>query len=143
MIKLTGKGVLKEVTKDGKVVQEIRFTNTITSSGKNIVIKGLLGSIPSPQITHIAVGKGTTAPTVNDTQLESQVAIGEVSSSTEASSTEGKFIGIFADSEVAADTYTELGIFVGSTLFGRAVPSQPLVKTSGNDIFLEYSIEIS
>lgn len=71
-IKLRGEFILKLI-RDGKVVQEVKKSNTITKTGL-AEITNHLGNISSPvAFSYLAVGTGTTAATSDDTTLEAEI----------------------------------------------------------------------
>lgn len=57
----------------GKIIDVDKGENLILNAGKERVAKLLCG-VSSTDFTYIAIGTGTTAPTVTDTALETEVA---------------------------------------------------------------------
>ena len=79
---LVGKLTIQEVS-DGQIVQEIVEYNKVVNGGLNVIIKGLVSSSNSTDITHVGIGTGTTAVQATDTQLQNQTVKSPISSSSE------------------------------------------------------------
>jgi hypothetical protein len=69
------KGCVKIILKDraGRIVKESEVKNLIVSSGKSLVANLFRGELKTP-VTHIAVGTGKKTPSVDDENLESEIA---------------------------------------------------------------------
>ena len=139
---ITGKGVIKRVSGSGEVLEEVPFTNLVVSPGKNIVIKGLVGTTSSTQITQIAIGRSVTPPADTDIRLGLGEVKANISSSTERTNNQAKFVAIFSDRSVPNGQYSEIGLYAGNTLFARALPATRVTKGSGDDLIVEYEVAI-
>ena len=139
---LVGKLTIKEVS-DGRVMQEIVDHNKVVNGGLNIIIKGLVSSSNSTDITHVGIGTGTTAVQATDTQLQNQTFKSPISSSSEKNSTTGSFSFIISDSSLTNQTYTEVGLFVGNTLFSRLILTTSYTKSAGSDTLITYEVSVS
>jgi len=64
------------VRENGKITEQVVLKNTITNLLFNLyrdALAGDWGNILDAKIKHIAIGDGTTAPTVTDTTLDNEV----------------------------------------------------------------------
>jgi hypothetical protein len=70
-MKLKGKGYF-ELRKDGKVIDKWKKSNIIVNDGLERIVN-LIGGLTTTSFANLAIGTGTTASTINDTQLETEV----------------------------------------------------------------------
>lgn len=129
------------------------FNNLVVSSnnyGRNIIAQRLAGTNTyTLNITHGDLGTGSTAPTNNDTNLETgvkRVAITHKSVVNNVITLQF----FYPDSALANGTYNEFGTFVDGSatlgsgqLFNRVVFGTAYVKSSGEDTTVEVQITIS
>lgn len=116
-----------------------------TNHGLNLVLQHLLGSTAiSIEITSAKIGTGDTAPTDNDTDLETAVLSDiAVSNSTEESTGVLTIEFFMSDADLADGTYKEFGIFCDAQLFARALILPTYTKSSGEDSQVEYEITLT
>lgn len=118
--------------------------NGSTSTGVGIIFEHLQGNTTNPlEITLGKIGTGTTAPTNSDTDLETAVTSVAPTLFTKTSSSLLTISFFFSDASLADGTYTEFGLFAGSNLFSRLLISPSLVKASGQNVTIDYRIEIT
>ena len=106
-----------KVIQDGEVVEEVDFTNLITNAYLDELAKIPQGIAPDFELKYIAIGTGSTAPSVTDTQLETEIFRKQVTSQSKTGTGKVTTIFVIIDSEAVA-TWGEIGIFVGSTATG-------------------------
>lgn len=143
------KGHYKIIVKDyGKVIKEIDIDNTIMKLQCYELADVLLGSAGDLEFRYCAVGTGTTAVTVNDTVLDT-----EIFRTYRGALTRDNY-RVFAEFNIlkgeANTTLNEIGIFCSSTatssadtgkLWSRVILSGGLVKTSSMEILIQYTVE--
>lgn len=131
----------------GKVTQGL-FDNMVVTRGKNAIAAGLSGVTANNKgiITYCALGTGTTAPALADTNLETELARKQISVPSVAANV-ATFTTFFTTSE-AVGTLREAGLFgddasttPGSgTLFCRVAINR--VKSSNDTLTLQWSVTI-
>ena len=115
-----------------------------TGYGRNLIMRQLTGDVTyGIEITQGKIGSGTTAPTDNDTDLEtavlSNINVAEVSVANDVA-----IISFFIPSgDLANGTYNEFGMFIGSQLFARSIISPAFTKGSNEDTSIDYSLTLS
>ena len=108
--------VIKE---NGVIVEEVDFTNLITNAYLDELAKIPQGQTPDLEIKYVAIGTGTTTPTVTDTTLETEIFRKQVTSQSKTGTGEVTTIFVIIDSEAVA-TWGEIGIFASSTATASA-----------------------
>lgn len=139
------KGEVKILThKDGVLVRETPWMKNLVVSGantgRNLIAQRLAGEVTySLEITHAALGFGTTSPSNGDTQLEDEQARTDVAT-VEVSNNVVDFRFFFADGDTPDGDYREFGTFIDATLladsgqlFNRLVFSEVYEKATGED----------
>jgi len=130
---------------DGNRTRTIEKNNLITSAGKNYFVRKIIDdpSAIGSAIAEIALGNGTTAATVSDTSLESEIDRVEIDTIS-ATSNIGEFvtqlpIGGAKGGRKEAGLYTS-----GSTpiLISRIVLSSPFTKGAGETIVVSWRFKI-
>ena len=104
---------------------------TITNNGKTQVRNWLASQVLSgststvDSLTRIAVGSGTTAAIVTNTNLENTIDIKAFNSAPDTTITrEVTFVGFWSSQQINSNTISEVGLFTlsgGGTLFSRSV----------------------
>lgn len=128
--------------RNGQVLSETPVKNTVVTVGKNALAAWLTTSQASGFMPYAALGTGTTAATVSDTALGTQVgsrALGTLSSSTNVYSN--------SSTHTFSSSYaiTEAGLFSassGGTMFARQVFS-PVNVLSGDQLIVNWSVTFS
>lgn len=126
---------------DGQVKQEIYHKNLVVNSGKAFVGMALVNLSTAP-FSYIAVGTGTTAATVNDTALQTEIAR-ELFNYT-LTATTVTMTAVF-DAGIGTGTWTEAGIFnlnAQGTMFSRSVFS-PVTKSASETIQIDWVITLA
>lgn len=96
------------------------ITMTVTNAGHNLLRDGLQGA-NTPLITYVAIGSGTTAPAVTDTQLVAETFRKAVTSYANGASAGEVLITLYlAPAEAVGGNIEEVGFFGGSTASGTA-----------------------
>jgi hypothetical protein len=141
-------GLVTVVVKDdlGNVTQEFSVPNLVVTVGKNYIASKIVATTNSPaSMTHMAIGTGTTAPALTDTQLVTQTGRVTLSGSSVTNNTityTATFPAGTGDGAI-----TEAGIFNGSTSPGAVMLCRttfPVVtKGSGDTIAITWVITIS
>jgi 5-methylcytosine-specific restriction endonuclease McrA len=147
-LKLTGEGYL-ELTNiyTGKIIRET-FTNMVVTAGKNSIADGLRGNEVSNKgiITYCAVGTGTTAPALADTDLETEL-FRKLISVRSAAANVATFQTFYTTGE-ANGTLKEAGLFGddadgtadSGTLFCRVAINR--TKSSSDTLSLNWSVTV-
>lgn len=149
LVKVKGEIVLEFCNvKTGKVRRYV-YRNMFVTYGKNAIAQRFAGNDVG-QITHCALGTGTTAPALGDTALETEIARKEISV---RSYLNNVFTGqTYFTTQEANGTLREAGLFgvgVGRVaslvsgsgqLFARAAMNR--VKTSNDTLTLSWTITI-
>ena len=99
--------------RNGKIIEKRESENLVVNSGLAHIADQLSASPDETAMSHMAIGTGTTAPTADDTALESEVARVALESRTDSGA------NIVYKAEFGAGTgtgaITEAGIFNAST----------------------------
>ena len=115
-IKVNVKATLRDA-KTGQVKRTEFYYNTIASVGLNLIAEFLGNETPTTSAglspNFCGVGTGTTTPTVNDTQLQTETKRNLVSSKS-SSGNVAYITGFFGSSDVSG-TLTEVGLFINGT----------------------------
>jgi len=149
LVKVKGEIVLEfRNIKTGKVRRYV-YRNMFVTYGKNAIAQRFAGNDVG-EITHCALGTGTTAPALGDTALETEIARKEISV---RSYLNNVFTGqTYFTTQEANGTLREAGLFgvgVGRVaslvsgsgqLFARAAMNR--VKTSNDTLTLSWTITI-
>jgi len=129
---------------NGELKQSLTQDNLIVDTGKNYFLQKIFDrfSDPAPAMEVVAVGSGTTAPTLSDTSLESQFATTTVNSYSFESNNEIVLISGFIQG-TGTGTINELGLLAtDDTLLSRIVVSSPFNKGAADFLSVNWSIQI-
>lgn len=118
--KVTGAVAIKVFDKNGNIKQEQQIKNLVVATGKEFIAAAMVGT--PTQMTHMAVGAGTTAAASGDTALGSE--LGRVALASDSST--GNVVTYTATFPAGTGTgaVTEAGVFnasSGGTLLCRTV----------------------
>ena len=142
----TYKAGTKEVIKQSDWIKNLVVLNaTGNGHGMNLLVKRLINNTTSDLIiTQAKIGTGNTAPTDNDTDLQTAVLSGIiVASATETAPNVASIQFFMTDAELANGEYKEFGIFCGTQLFARALILPTYTKATGQDTSVEYEITVN
>lgn len=138
---------------NGEIVESSDWSeNTVTDEdgrGKNLHARLLTGDENIlPKITAAKIGTGNTAPTDSDSDLESPTFTTTfIADSGVVGTNTASFSFFITDSEIPDDTYPEFGIFTPPSndrrLYARALFDEPVDKSSGQSVRVEYDITFS
>lgn len=121
--------------------------NRVVSSdghGRNLILRELVGNAEyGIQIDSAKIGTGTTAPVDGDTDLETAVLSNIELSDSNVNNDEATLEFFIPDGDLANDTYTEFGLFIGAQLFARSLITPTHNKSVNEDTTISYSITIS
>jgi len=126
--------------RNGKIVTEQNSENLVVDAGLAHIADQLSASPDQAEMSHMAIGTGTTAPAASDTALENEVARVALESRTDSESS------IVYKAEFGAGTgtgaITEAGIFnasSGGTMLAR--DTFDVVNKGSNDVLrIEWTI---
>ena len=144
MLNWQGKVNIKAFDKDGKLIQEDKLSNLITSAGKNMLAQSLRDSTLDAEIKYVAIGSDNTAPSSGDTALGTETFRKQVTSQAAGGSVGVTLTNLYVAPEEAVGTIEEIGFFSGSTasattdsgtLFARVLYSR--TKTAVESIQIE------
>lgn len=118
--KVTGAVAIKVFDKNGNIKQEQQIKNLVVATGKEFIAAAMVGT--PTQMTHMAVGAGTTAAASGDTALGSE--LGRVALASDSST--GNVVTYTATFPAGTGTgaVTEAGVFnasSGGTMLCRTV----------------------
>ena len=117
----------------GEVLEEQRVHNIVTTVGLTEIGRRV-ALIAPPGEDQFAVGDGDTAPTLNDTALENQLYLGQISRA-EGGASGSVFRFVLPSTELDGSTIKEVGLFTSEGLMiARAVLATPQTKTAGKGI---------
>lgn len=115
----------------------------IVNSGKNLMMNLLAGDSTS-NVTHMAVGTGTTAVVATDTALETEVLRKTFQDHTNDSTNHNTVYEMWISStEANGDTLGEVGIFNAASagdMLCRTVLGTTIAKTSSLEVLVQYKI---
>lgn len=150
-IGLKGFGSMICRDKDGNILWESEFTNTITNAGF-AVLSGLAGNVGSEvAFTYLALGTSSTAPAASQTALGGEITtngLGRASATvTQETTTQTddtlQLYKLFT--ATGSSTVEEVGIFndaSAGTMLGRALTGTKSLS-SGNTLGLYYKVKFS
>ena len=110
-LKVTGAVAIKVFDKNGALKQEQNIKNLVVTSGKEFIAAAMVGT--PTQMSHMAVGAGTSAAAAGNTNLGSE--LGRVALTSDTSS--GAVVTYVGDFPAGTGTgaVTEAGLFNDST----------------------------
>jgi hypothetical protein len=119
-LKVTGAVAIKVFDKNGVLKQEQNIKNLVVTSGKEFIAAAMVGT--PTQMSHMAVGAGTSAAAAGDTNLGSE--LGRVALTSDTSS--GAVVTYVGDFPASTGTgaVTEAGLFndpTGGVMLCRTV----------------------
>jgi hypothetical protein len=119
-LKVTGAVAIKVFDKNGVLKQEQNIKNLVVTSGKEFIAAAMVGT--PTQMSHMAVGAGTSAAAAGDTNLGSE--LGRVALTSDTSS--GAVVTYVGDFPAGTGTgaVTEAGLFndpTGGVMLCRTV----------------------
>lgn len=119
-LKVTGAVAIKVFDKDGNIKQEQQIKNLVVATGKTFIAAAMVGT--PTQMTHMAVGAGTTAAASGDTALGSE--LGRVALASDSSSSNVVTYTATFPAGTGTGAVTEAGVFnasSGGTMLCRTV----------------------
>lgn len=137
----TGELLVTLLDEHGKVKEQHRIKNLITTAGKTFIAARIVGAPTA--MSHMAIGSGTTAAAIGDTALGGELARVAMASSTSASNVVTN-AAVFGPG-VGTGSVTEAGTLNASsagTLLNRVV--FPVVNKAASDTLqVNWTITIS
>lgn len=120
--------------------------NLVVTAGKASIADALRGTASKGEITYCAVGTGTTAPAIGDTQLETELARKQISTNSLASKV--VTFRTFYNATEANGTLREAGLFGDlatatantGTLYCRTAINR--VKSASNTLSLSWALTV-
>lgn len=129
---------------DGNLKQSLTENNLVVKTGTNYILRKAFDQFTSgePTLEVVAVGSGTTAPTLDDTSLESQFDTSTVDTYTFTEDNEILLLTAFIQG-VGTGTINELGLLAtDGTLISRIVVSQSFEKTATDFLNVNWRFRI-
>lgn len=129
---------------DGNLKQSLTENNLVVKTGTNYILRKAFDQFTSsePVLEVVAVGSGTTEPTIDDTSLESQFGSSTVDTYTFTEDNEILLLTGFIQG-VGTGTINELGLLAtDGTLISRIVVSQSFEKTETDFLNVNWQIQI-
>lgn len=91
------------------------------------------------QIDNASIGKGLAAPEITDTDLEEPI-LEDITRTSQSHTEDSVLLGFFIpSSSLPNDEYTEFAVFAGDQIFARSLIDPAFIKSSNEDVGIEYS----
>jgi len=141
-LNITGTVKLRSHDKDGNLIMSMTVNNLVTTAGKNLIVRKINND--AEDIDSISIGSGTTAPTLTDTDMETELANNTILfQSVDAVNTNEILFTTTFEENVGTGTINEVGLFSDSdTLVCRAVLSTPFEKSASEYLTVTWKIKI-
>ena len=135
--------VLVEVhdVRTGRLLHSERGSNKVVAAGLAGIALATAGTT-SQSPSHLGAGTGTTAITLGDTSLESEVGSRVLLGSTIGSGYVGSFKGMFGSSELNGNTLSNVGLFdaiSGGNLLTAYILATTVVKTTSLSLTISWT----
>lgn len=108
-IKMTGELKITVTNPENNVVQEVVVPNLVVTAGKNWIAGRMYDTGIPDEMSHMAIGTGTTAAAAGDTALGTQAGIVALTSTTVSTNTV-QYVATFG-AGTGTGAITEAGIF--------------------------------
>lgn len=108
-IKMTGELKITVTSPEGNVTQETVIPNLVVTAGKNWIAGRMYDTGIPNEMSHMAIGTGTTAAAAGDTALGTQAGIVSLTSTTVSTNTV-QYVATFG-AGTGTGAITEAGIF--------------------------------
>lgn len=112
-IKMTGELKITVTNPEGNVTQETVIPNLVVTAGKNWIAGRMYDTGIPNEMSHMAIGTGTTAAAAGDTALGTQAGIVSLTSTTVSTNTV-QYVATFG-AGTGTGAITEAGIFNASS----------------------------
>lgn len=130
--------------KTGRLKRRIGpIRNKILNQGLELIAAQHAGTTNNLEITSIELGDDNTAAAATDTALGNALKTGVAPSKLSSGGRTVTASFFLNDSDLPNDTYEELGLKVGSTLYTRAIISPAYTKATNENTRIDYSITYS
>lgn len=113
-LKATGTLTIKHLDGSGKLINSYDLKNLVVTTGKNYFTSRAVG-VAKPVMSHMALGSGTTAASLPDTSLQTQISTRVTLGSTVLSNNIITYETTFGPG-ICTGAITEAGIFNAATL---------------------------
>lgn len=131
-------GHVRVEVSDGRVIEQ---ANVVTNLGRNR-IAALIAQDSTAFPSHIGIGTGTTAATVADTALVTEVDRNAITSDSAVSGV-ATFKAFFSKNEANGNTIAEVGMFDAAssgTMICRSVLSSTVAKTASVSLTITWTL---
>ena len=140
-VSVNGSVSVELYSSNGDLIQTQDFSNLVTTNGKELLTRKLVGDTEA--VESIEIGTGTTAADLVDTVMENTVASEDI----RFQSTENNiasFIATFAENVPTQDeTISEVGLISDNDLLiCRAVLDTPFVKATTDYLVINWKLQI-
>ncbi len=143
-VKCAGKVTVTVRDENGNIVDWDVYYNVVTIAGRAKILEALTSPDVDIQVNKVALGSGTTAPSENDTTLETETYRNNIASSVWDDNV-GYFTGHFTLTEVSG-TFREIGLFIqgaGDPDTGTLLSHVAINKTKTTSQSLDVDWEIT
>ena len=149
IVKLKGQYHIVVKDEHGNIKHDVVVDNLTTTAYHTVIADNMTNASPPDTMLadYIAVGTGTTAPAIGDTQLETETARKLQTSRTHEDNV-AAISTVFAAGDVPTSTLKEVGIVAGGTatantgkLISRAAID--LAVTALDSVFIDYRITVA
>lgn len=90
-------------------------------------------------IDNASIGKGFAAPQITDVDLEDPI-LEDIPRASQSHTEDSVLLGFFIPSaDLPNDEYTEFAVFSGDQIFARSLIDPAFIKSSNEDVGIEYS----
>jgi len=141
-LNITGTVNLELYNKGGVKINSMNVSNLVTTLGKNFIVRKIIND--AEDVSTIAIGTGTTAANVNDTDLDTSLASATIlfSSVDSVDTNIVSFTTTFEEGE-GTGSITEVGLFSdNSALLCRTVLTTPFEKSPTDYLTVTWKIKI-
>jgi len=143
--KIKGQAKISRIKKDGTILDTEVVDNIVVADGLERIAK-LLNKIETTGFDAIGIGTGTTSATINDTELQTEVAR-EVATKTYIVPYKSRFAKTFTFASGVSHNITEAGVFdnavaSGSIMLDRFTFSVKVVDAD-TDLLVQITLTIS
>lgn len=142
-INMRGDVLIRLRNKETGEIKEVPYQNLIVKLGKNLLARLIAGDPTALKIDKIGFGTNGAATAIDQTGLGGEIVKKNTTNQSFAignsAYNQAKFVTTLLDNEYNSQTYKELGLFSGNTMFSRLVIGD-IAKTTAYEIDVEWTI---
>ena len=120
-------------------------TSLITNNGLNAAVSQWLNVGSTTNMTHLAIGEGTTVPAVTDTQMEDEITSSRVAPDTKTASDNVITLENYYGTTEGNGTIAEVGVLSassGGVLHMHGQPAAAITKTTNKTMRVTVTITL-